>query len=251
MVSVSQPMSASYTPSRGMQPLSANIFTLGGNFLSSIGVGIIQDMNPRQRAFAHNYVNNGGDAKSAAIEAGYTKQYAHTHSSMTILKNPDVIAEIKRMRNSVNKMVDKNATDVVNQFSKIAFSDRVGFLKPDPLREGEFMYKSPDELTDEQRDVIENTKLYTAEIVMVGQDGKPQSTFRQEYTYVFSDKAKALEQMGRHFGIFDDKLKLGVAQSNPFTDATPEQLEKLKKVIVNTMRIPNTIEGRVEVKNGK
>lgn len=205
-------------------------------------------MNPRQRDFAIQFVNNGGDPKKAAVAAGYTATYAYSGASSKLLKHPDVIAEIKRLRTKLNQMVDKNATDVVNQFSKIAFSDRIGFLKLDPLREGQFMYKAPDELTQEQRDVIENTKLHTAEVIVFGEDGKPQSFFRQEYIYVFSDKAKALEQMGRHFGIFDDKLKLGISQENPFKNASPAQLEKLKKIVVTTMRA-TAIEGKYEVKN--
>jgi hypothetical protein len=92
--------------------------------------------------------------------------------------------------------------------------------------------------------------MYTAELIVV-EDGKSKSIFRQEYNYVFSDKAKALEQMGRHFGIFDDKLKLGVSTMNPFKHATPKQLEKLKAAFVQTMNGTKAIDGQFEeVENG-
>jgi hypothetical protein len=90
--------------------------------------------------------------------------------------------------------------------------------------------------------------MHNIEIVII-ENKKPRSIFRQEYTYILSDKAKALEQMGRHFGIFDDKLRLGVSQANPFTNASPKQLAKLKKAYISTMNDPKLIEGEyMEVK---
>ena len=206
-------------------------------------------MTPMQRNFAINYAQTQ-NAEQSALAAGYSKKYARSHVQR-LLKHPDVVAEIKRIRNKVNQMVEKNATDVVNQFSKIAFTDRVSFMKEDPERPGEYMYKAPHELTQDQRDCVETTKMYTTEIVVI-EDSKPKSIFRQEYNYVLSDKAKALEQMGRHFGIFDDRIKLGVSQANPFRDATPKQLEQLKSAFVKTMNGSKIVDGQFEeVKNGK
>jgi len=204
-------------------------------------------MNPRQRKFAQRYAATQNVYRSA-LEAGYTENYAKIRAHKVLMNNPDVVAEVKRIRERLNQTADKTATDVVNEFSKIAFTDRVDFLKPDPLREGEFMYKSPDELTPNQRHIVEKTLMHNIEIVII-ENKKPVSIFRQEYSYILSDKAKALEQMGRHFGIFDDKLRLGVSQVNPFTNASPKQLAKLKKAYINTMNDPKLIEGEfMEVK---
>lgn len=206
-------------------------------------------MTPKERSFCMHFVKLGV-AYGAALKAGYTKQYAHS-KAMLIIKRPHVIAEIKRLRTYMDQRADKSATDVVNEFSKIAFTDRISFLKPDPERAGEFMYKSPDELTQVQRDVVEKVTYFTAEIVVI-EDGTSRSVFRQEYNYIFSDKAKALEQMGRHFGIFNDKLKLGPSVVNPFTNATQAQLEALRKSWVKTMTDPKllAVDGEFEeVKN--
>lgn len=207
-------------------------------------------MSPKQRDFAIHYVQTGS-AQKAMLAAGYSPAYAKCKQGV-MLSNPTIQDEIQRLRIKSNQMADKSAVDVVNQFSKIAFSDRVSFLKPDPLRDGEFMYKSPDELTQVQRDVVENTKMYISEVLVEEETGS-RTVFRQEYVYVFSDKAKALEQMGRHFGIFDDKLKIGLSQMNPFRDASPEQLEQLKSAWVTTMNksLSPPVEGEfVEVKDG-
>jgi len=178
-------------------------------------------------------------------EAGYSEHYAKTKAKV-VLNNSEVVAEIKRIRDLLNQQADKSATDVINEFSKIAFTDRVSFLKPDPENEGEFMYKSPDELTQEQRDIVETTKMYTVKIVVVEGDAS-RSFYRQEYIYVLSEKAKALEQMGRHFGIFDDKLRIGVSRANPFSGASQAQLEQLKESWIKTMNDPKLIEGQYKV----
>ena len=205
-------------------------------------------MTGKERAFCIAYAKTL-NAYQSAISAGYTPTYAKIKAHK-ILMRPHVIVEIKRLRTRMDQMAEKSATDVVNEFSKIAFTDRVGFLKEDPERPGEFMNKAPDELSDEQRQIVEKVTMYTAEIVVID-DGKSKSIFRQEYNYVLSDKANALEKMGRHFGIFDDKLKLSATQSNPFANVTQEKLEKLKATWVQTMSEVKAIEGQFEeVKSG-
>jgi phage terminase small subunit len=131
-------------------------------------------MTPKQRDFAINYVHTD-NAEKSALAAGYSERYSRSNAQR-LLVIPDVVAEIKRLRTKVNQMVEKNATDVVNQFSKIAFTDRVSFMKEDPERPGEYMYKAPHELTQDQRDCVETTKMYTAEIIVI-EDSKSKSIF--------------------------------------------------------------------------
>jgi phage terminase small subunit len=205
-------------------------------------------MTPKQRDFAKLYATNGKVAE-AARGAGYCEQYS-TKLAFKLLKKPDVIAEVKRIREKLNQTADKSATDVVNEFSKIAFTDRVGFLKEDPYYPGEFVYKSPDELSDNQRAIVEKVTYTMHEIVII-RDGNPEKLWIKHYSYMLAEKSKALENMGRHFGIFDDKLKLIGNQQNPFKNASPAQLEKLKQSWVETMN-QGAIEGTYkEVGNGK
>jgi len=203
-------------------------------------------MTPKQRAFVRAYVRSGV-AYNAALEAGYCEKYAKGMSHK-LLHKPDIIAEVKRMRDRLNESADKSATDVVNEYSKIAFTDRTSFLKPDDFFPNCYIYKSPEELSDDQRAVVEkvNTSWRKCERVI---DGEKLCIDREEYSYVLSDKANALQQMGRHFGIFDDKLKLTGSQQNPFKNATPAQLERLKESWVQTMTDPKLLEGEYEVVN--
>jgi phage terminase small subunit len=199
-------------------------------------------MTPKQREFARHYANEP-DAQKAAIAAGYTKQFAKSKSG-AMLRNEEIIAEVNRLRQRLNERADKSATDVVNEYSKIAFADRVDFLKEDPHVPGEFIYKAPDELTPEQRAIVEKVNMRNRDIKVVNPEtGEVEEFIRQEYTYVLSDKSNALQQMGRHFGIFDDKLKLVAGQSNPFKNASPEQLAQLKSSFVGIMSGGTTVDG--------
>lgn len=203
-------------------------------------------MNQRQLTFCSNYAKTQ-NAYRSAIDAGYSEKYAKAHSGK-MLENLEVVAEIKRIRARLNEQADKGATDVVNEFSKIAFTDRVGFLKEDPLIDGQYMYKSPDELTAEQRAIVEKVTYSVHELSTVNENGDVVPVFRQEFNYIFADKTKALESMGRHFGIFDDKIKLQLQRQNPFANASPAQLEKLKESFITTMNQPALIEGTAERK---
>lgn len=204
-------------------------------------------MTPKQREFARHYAQCGS-TNEAARAAGYSEKYA-IGMSHKLLKNEEVITEIQRIRARINQTADKSSTDVVNEFSKIAFVDRVDFLKEDPNYPGEFIYKSPDELTPDQRAIVEKVTYNMHEITII-ENGEVQKVWIKHYTYVLSDKSKALENMGRHFGIFDDKLKLMSGAANPFKNASPAQLEQLKESWVKTMN-QGAIEGDYkEVKSG-
>lgn len=207
-------------------------------------------MTPKQREFARLYATSP-NAQQAALGAGYSKHYAATKAKV-LLGNDGIAAEIRRLRLRMNERAEKSATDVVNEYARIAFEDRVDFLKEDPERPGEYIYKAPHELSEHQRAIVEKVITRTRELEVVNQEtGEVTSMFRQEYDYVLSDKSNALQQMGRHFGIFDDKLKLVSSQQNPFKNASPEQLEKLRRSWVKTMN-DGAIEGdyeRVEAPN--
>jgi phage terminase small subunit len=189
-------------------------------------------LTPKQRDFCRFYVENQ-NAQQSALQAGYTEQYAKSKSG-ALLKNEEVVAEIQRLRKRVNERAEKSATDVVNEYARIAFTDRTSFLKPDPHFPGSLIYKAPEELDDDQKALVEKvTAQWHSRTRVI--DGEKVVVDRMEYNYVLLDKANALQQMGRHFGIFDDKLKLIQSQSNPFKNATPEQLAQLKRSFVGIM----------------
>jgi len=207
-------------------------------------MGNRKTMTVKERQFCRAYAEKP-DAVRAARVAGYSEQYA-IKRAYEILDRPHVIDEVKRLCERINERVEKSATDVVNEFSKIAFTDRVDFLKEDPNYPGEFIYKAPDELTPDQRAIVEKVTYNNHEITII-EDGKVEKVWIKQYAYVLSDKSKALEQMGRHFGLFDDKLRLTSGNRNPFINVSPKQVEALRASWVKTMNDPKLFEGEAVV----
>lgn len=205
-------------------------------------------MTPKQREAARLYAQ-GASIIEACKGAGYSDKYSKKMGH-NLFKRDEIRNEVQRVRARLNERAEKSATDVVNEYAKIAFTDRVSFLKEDPHIPGEFIYKSPDELDEDQRAIVEKVTFNTQEVRVVNQETREVETiFRQEYNYILSDKANALQQMGRHFGIFDDKLRLVQSQQNPFKNASPEQLAELKKSFIGIMS-GEAIDGEYEeVKN--
>jgi phage terminase small subunit len=197
-------------------------------------------MTPLQREFAKQYALNP-TASAAALAAGYSKSYASGSHPPKLLKNPLIIDEIQRIRRGAHAITVRSAADVVDEYSKIAFTDLWEFFKDDPDFPGRHVFKSPDELTPDQRAVCISIKPIWRTRKLKDEHGNTEEVHRQEWDYRFADKESALQQMGRHFGIFDDKLKLTTARSNPFKNATPEQLEKLKASWVKTMNDGNAV----------
>lgn len=197
-------------------------------------------MTPRQAEFCR-FIAQGMSAQQAAKDAGYTAQYAKSKSG-ALARKPEIIAEVQRLRQRLNERADKSATDVVNEYSTIAFTDRTGFLKPDEDFPGCYVYKSPDELDDDQRAVVEKVTTTWRKVERTI-NGEKKLVERQEFNYVLADKMNALQQMGRHFGIFDDKIKLQLNQQNPFKNASPEQLQQLKASFVGIMSGGQVVDG--------
>lgn len=175
----------------------------------------------------------------AAIEAGYSDGYARREASR-LLERPHIRDEIQRLTKRIEIAAVKTSTDVVDLLATIAFQDPIEFLKPDDMYPEQMMYKAPDELTKEQRACVKRIHIH--------KHFAEQGHFiRETYSYTFKDSERALENMGRHFGIFDDKLRLTDMGNNPLAKLPPERLAKLKEVMLTLMEAEGqVIEGEAQ-----
>ena len=182
-------------------------------------------MTAKEADFVRHYVVTKS-AKEAARLAGYSESQQKRAS--VILHRPHIAEAIKQQNKAVMQRIAKTDADVIQELSDIAFQDPVSFMKniADEGEPANWVWKSPEELTKAQRACIRTVRVYQAD---------PKNNRPERYQYSFHDKMSALNQMGRHFGIFDDKLKLIQSQSNPFKNATPEQLAQLKRSFVGIM----------------
>lgn len=186
-------------------------------------------LNDRQKRFCDEYLIDL-NATQAAIRAGYTSKYANTNASK-LLQNTAIKEYIQQKQQermertevtqdfvikellaiaSVNatdyaKIVEKNATvmaDGVEMQLYDADGNPVTYRTIEPIL--------TDELTEVQKKALA--------VIKKGRDGFEIRPY---------DKLKVLELLGKHLGMFTDKMEVSGQVNNPFEGMTTEELKKL------------------------
>lgn len=144
-------------------------------------------MTKKQKRFIEEYLIDL-NATQAAIRAGYSPDTAQQMGSENLSK-PVIKAHIDRAMAERSKRTGVNADRVVRELAKIAFVNAADVInaKDATLR---------DDASEEDTAAIQSVKVKT-----FGEDGL-------EREIKMADKIKALEMLGRHLGMFKDKLEL-------------------------------------------
>ena len=135
-------------------------------------------LTAKQQRFIDEYLVDF-NATQAAIRAGYRKQNAYQIGSEN-LRKPKIQSEIARRQGDLQKRTEVSQDRVVKELARIAFVDASVVCVTDF-----------DKLTDDQRAAIQGIKP---------------TNFGWEIK--LCDKIKALELLGRHIGMFADKLEV-------------------------------------------
>jgi len=182
-------------------------------------------MTKRELAFCDYYVERRS-AGIAAELAGYSPGW--TKRAYQILQRPHIRERIAQLSKAVEERSVTNGAEVVNEIAKVAFLDVASFLKDDPHQPGGKIWKSPDELTPEQRAAISQVHIHDFEFV-AGQDddGNDVVEIRQTYSYQFHDKMNALEKLGKHFQIFGETHTTNI-NLNRFSNLPEDVLHRLE-----------------------
>lgn len=176
-----------------------------------------QQLTDREAKFALVYAQTRNQSE-AARQAGYGKGWQRR--AHEILARPHVQSAVHRHQKGMTARAERKATDVIDELGRVAFQDPASFLKQDEV--GRWLWKAPDELTDEQRACIRSIRVLTTKV----KDGDKEQE-RQEFRYTFHDKMSALIQLGRHHGLFDDKLTVSVAHEQ-FRKMSDDQLRAIR-----------------------
>ena len=146
-------------------------------------------ISQQQRIFADNYIANGFNIVSAARSAGYKGKPITINKTFL---NPSLQKYISQAMLSVMDKLNIDKDSVVRILADIAFFDATTLLC---------------EITNEPIPVVELTKQARNAIQKVNTIRyKPEG--KKEYItkvtgYILHDKTKALEMLGKHFGIFE------------------------------------------------
>lgn len=149
-------------------------------------------LTPKQEQFCKEYIIDF-NATRAAITAGYSEKTATViaNQNLTKLYIQEYIQKLMKKR---EERTEITGDMVVRELAKTAF-----------MKESDFYHDSGDvkklsELDDDQKASLAS---YGFKSVHIG-DGE----YIEVPVFKAQDKTKALELLGRHFGLFNDKLKV-------------------------------------------
>ena len=144
-------------------------------------------MTQKQKRFIEGYLIDL-NATQAAIRAGYSPDTAQQTGSENLSK-PVIRAQIDRAMAERSKRTGVNAERVVQELAKIAFVNAAEVIDPKTATVKE-------DALPEDTAAIQSVKVKT-----FGEDGL-------EREIKMADKLKALELLGKHLGMFKDRIEL-------------------------------------------
>ena len=148
-------------------------------------------MTKKQKRFVEEYLIDL-NATQAAIRAGYSPDTAGSIGNEN-LKKPEIRTHIGKAMAERSKRTGVNADRVVEELAKIAFVNANEVIDPDTATIRE-------DALPEDTAAIQSIKVKT-----FGEDGL-------EREIKMADKIKALELLGRHLGMFKDKVEVSGLQ---------------------------------------
>lgn len=145
------------------------------------------NLTEKQKRFCREYIVDLNGTQ-AAIRAGYSKKTAANIANEYLMK-PHIAKEVERLQKKKQERTDINADMVIHELSKIAFSDvRELFTDKQTL-------KAITDLDDKSAAAIA-----MLDIDEIKADGRTIGLTKKIKLW---DKLRALETLGRHFGVFE------------------------------------------------
>ena len=151
-------------------------------------------MNDKQMAFAREYVVDY-NATKAAIRAGYSEKSAYSQAH-DLLKKPEIMAKISELEAKAARRTEISKDMVLRELARVAFVD------PRKLFDENGRPKDLESIDDDTAaalasvDILEEYDFDDGNRVLIGHTKK----------YKWADKLRALEMLGKHLGMFTDKV---------------------------------------------
>ena len=162
---------------------------------------ISDSLNDKQRAFCEEYIIDFNGAQ-AAIRAGYAEKTARITAAKLLTKS-NIQTYLSELIQERKERVKVSQDDVVRELSHIAFDDIKNYLK----------FKTEKVKVDE----VDGKPIYDYKTIVDVKDSQTIDTRNiQEvaiapngaFKFKLYGKDDALVNLGRHLGIFNDKLNL-------------------------------------------
>ncbi len=145
-------------------------------------------LTPKQKLFCKYYLISL-NATDAAIKAGYSKKTANRIGTENLSK-PVIREYLESQMKKREEKLDITADKVINEIAKLAFANTTDIL----------------EITDHGVVIKDLTKLDTS-CISSAEEVFDKEGIRLGVKIKLHDKTKNLELLGRHLGLFKDKIE--------------------------------------------
>ena len=180
------------------------------------------ELTDKQGRFVTLVVLDNNGAK-AARDAGFKPKSAG-QTANKLLKNGRVAERIEELRAELRDRHSATADNIVERYRKMAMGDPVSLVVVDD-ETGLSRFKTPDELTDDERGMIADVSIRTTTHTLP--DGT--EVQRQQYAYKLVNVKDSLDSLSRTFGLFRDRIEHEhhhkITQLFEFVAANPENSE--------------------------
>ena len=164
----------------------------------------------KQDLFVKEYLKDLNGTQ-AYIRAGYKAKDENTAAvnASKLLRNAKVQEKIQAAMKEREKRTEITQDRVLKEIANLAFTDRTGIVN---LKNNSLIIKNFDELSPEQKACISGVK-----------------ETKHGIEVTFYNKEKALEMLGRHLGMFTEKLEVKgeLKTEDPFKGLSTEELKKV------------------------
>lgn len=164
----------------------------------------------KQDLFVKEYLKDLNGTQ-AYIRAGYKAKDENSAAVMAnrLLRNVKIQEKIQAAMAEREKRTEITQDRVLKEIANLAFTDRTGIAN---LKNNSLIIKNFDELSEEQKACISGVK---------------ETKYGIEVT--FYNKEKALEMLGRHLGMFTEKLEVKgeLKTEDPFKGLTTDELKRV------------------------
>ena len=145
----------------------------------------------------------------AAIRAGYSEKTAAA-TAARLLRNVNIQAEISRRQKDLQRRTEVTQDRVVKELARIAFANIADYVH----------VETQTRTKDDGTEVTYQTVMFNETQELSADQRAALAVVKQSvngFELKLHDKIKALELLGRHIGMFNDKLSLSGTDSGPLT----------------------------------
>lgn len=183
-------------------------------------------LTPKQQAFVNEYLVDL-NATQAAIRAGYSQKTARKIGQENLTK-PDIQKEIQKAIKEREKRTEINQDFVLRELFAIANANGSDFAQvaEEPIIVNGSYVVDPDTGEIKMREVV---KIIPTD-KLPEEKQKAISGIKETRNGIevnTCDKVRALELLGKHLGMFKEKVEVSGNIKNPYEGLTTEELKKL------------------------